>query len=75
MNHASCLWPLGHFGIWEGSVMPKHSKAKLGRRQFLKRTAGMALGASVFPYIVPGSALGLNGAVAPSIGLRWDVSV
>ncbi len=46
--------------------MAKHLKRKLGRRQFLKRTTGMALGASVFPYIVPGSALGLNGAVAPS---------
>ena len=38
----------------------------LSRRQFLRRTAGAAAGAVAFPYIIPGSALGLDGAVAPS---------
>ncbi|MBI1317706.1 MAG: twin-arginine translocation signal domain-containing protein [Candidatus Hydrogenedens sp.] len=38
----------------------------LNRRGFLKRTAGVAAAAAGFPYIVPGSALGLDGAVAPS---------
>jgi predicted dehydrogenase len=36
------------------------------RRQFLKRAAGVAGASVAFPYIVPSSALGLNGAVAPS---------
>ncbi|MFM1919165.1 MAG: hypothetical protein RLZZ303_799 [Candidatus Hydrogenedentota bacterium] len=38
----------------------------LSRRQFLRRSAGAAAGAVAFPYIIPGSALGLDGAVAPS---------
>jgi predicted dehydrogenase len=38
----------------------------LSRRQFLARSAGAAAGAVAFPYIIPGSALGLDGAVAPS---------
>jgi predicted dehydrogenase len=38
----------------------------LNRRQFLKRTAGAAGAAVAFPYIVPSSALGKDGAVAPS---------
>jgi len=37
-------------------------KNRITRRQFLGRTATAAL----FPAIIPGSALGLNGAVAPS---------
>lgn len=37
----------------------------VNRRTFLK-TAGLAAGAVAFPYIVPGSALGLDGSVAPS---------
>ena len=41
-------------------------RSKTGRRQFLKRAAGIAGAPVVFPYIVPSSALGLDGAVAPS---------
>ncbi len=36
------------------------------RRQFLKRTGGLAAGVAVFPFIIPSSALGLDGATAPS---------
>jgi predicted dehydrogenase len=38
----------------------------INRRQFIKKTAGTALGAMSFPYIVPSSALGNAGSVAPS---------
>ena len=38
----------------------------LNRRGFLKRTAAAAAGAVGFPYIIPSSALGADGAVAPS---------
>ena len=48
------------------------------RRQFFRNVAGSAVAASGFPTIVKGSALGLNGAVAPSnrvtfatIGVGW----
>lgn len=41
-------------------------KSQFKRREFLKRTAGMAAGAASFPYIIPSSALGLTGTVAPS---------
>lgn len=41
-------------------------KPGLGRRQFLKRSALAAAGTVGFPYIVPASALGLDGTVAPS---------
>jgi predicted dehydrogenase len=41
-------------------------KSKTGRRQFLKRAAGVVGVSVAFPYIVPSSALGLDGAVAPS---------
>jgi predicted dehydrogenase len=41
-------------------------ESKTGRRQFLKRTAGVAGASMAFPYIVPGSALGFDGALAPS---------
>lgn len=41
-------------------------ESKTGRRQFLKRTAGVAAASMAFPYIVPGSALGLDGGLAPS---------
>ncbi|HZP00964.1 MAG TPA: Gfo/Idh/MocA family oxidoreductase [Terriglobia bacterium] len=43
-----------------------NARTKTGRRQFLKRAAGVAGASAAFPYIVPSSALGLNGAVAPS---------
>jgi predicted dehydrogenase len=36
------------------------------RRQFLKSLGGAALGTAGFPYIVPSSVLGANGAVPPS---------
>lgn len=44
--------------------MPKPTNPS--RRQFLKRGAALASSAVAFPYIIPGAALGLNGAVAPS---------
>jgi ornithine cyclodeaminase/alanine dehydrogenase-like protein (mu-crystallin family) len=52
---------------------------RLGRRQFLKRAAGTAVGAVGFPYVVSSSALGKTGSVAPSeritmgcIGVGWQ---
>jgi predicted dehydrogenase len=42
--------------------MKRDSSLKLSRRQFLRRSAA----AAALPMIVPGSVLGLNGAVAPS---------
>lgn len=42
------------------------SKNNIDRRQFLKRATGVAAGAIAFPYIVPSSALGKAGTVAPS---------
>ncbi len=36
------------------------------RRQFLKHTAGLTLSTAAFPSLVPASALGRGGAVAPS---------
>ncbi len=42
------------------------SKKNISRRQFLKRAAGVTAGAVVFPHIVPSSALGKAGKVAPS---------
>jgi predicted dehydrogenase len=41
-------------------------KNNIDRRRFLKKAAGVAAGAVAFPYIVPSSALGKAGAVAPS---------
>ncbi|MHC4256601.1 MAG: Gfo/Idh/MocA family protein [Planctomycetota bacterium] len=38
----------------------------LTRRGFLKKTTGLALGTIAFPYVVPSSALGKAGTVAPS---------
>lgn len=38
----------------------------MNRRGFLKNLCGSALGAVSFPYIVPSSVLGANGAVPPS---------
>ncbi len=37
----------------------------INRRRFLKKSAKLAAGAVAFPYIVPSSALGLAGGVAP----------
>ena len=39
-------------------------ESKTDRRRFLKKAAGAAGASMAFPYIVPASALGLNGAVA-----------
>jgi predicted dehydrogenase len=44
-------------------MVPKRS---ISRRQFLQRTARGAAGAAAFPYIIPSSALGADGRVAPS---------
>ena len=51
----------------------------IGRRHFLKKTAGLAAGAIAFPYVVSSSALGKAGTVAPSnrivmgaIGIGWQ---
>lgn len=40
--------------------------SKVTRRGFLKSASGAAAGAIAFPYIIPSSALGADGAVAPS---------
>lgn len=42
------------------------SRDATSRRQFLKRSAAGSLAAIGFPYIIPSSALGKDGAVAPS---------
>jgi predicted dehydrogenase len=39
---------------------------KNNRRKFIKKAAGSALGVLAAPYIIPGTALGKNGAIAPS---------
>lgn len=44
----------------------KKARGKITRRDFLRRSAAVTAGAAAFPAIVPGSALGLNGAEAPS---------
>jgi hypothetical protein len=36
------------------------------RRKFIKKAAGSALGILAAPMIIPGTALGKNGSVAPS---------
>ena len=43
------------------------------RRQFFKKCAALTTGAAIFPSIIPASALGKNGAVAPSdrINMGW----
>ncbi len=41
-------------------------KRAISRRDFLRRTAAASAGAVAFPFIIPGRALGLDGAVAPS---------
>jgi len=43
----------------------KQVETAVSRRGFLSRSA-TAAGAVAFPYLIPGSALGLNGVVAPS---------
>jgi predicted dehydrogenase len=41
-------------------------EGSIGRREFLKRGAGLAAGSVVLPQFIPGSSLGKNGNVAPS---------
>jgi hypothetical protein len=55
------------------------NKKRISRRQFLTGTAGAALGAISFPYVVSSSALGQAGNVTPSeritmglIGMGWQ---
>jgi hypothetical protein len=57
----------GMTGHPPADIAPKAlpSKPPLGRREFLRRAA-LAWGALALPQVVPGSALGLDGAVAPS---------
>ena len=43
-----------------------HTNALSSRRDFIKQAAGVTAGLAGFPYIIPASALGLNGTVAPS---------
>lgn len=47
------------------SIMKIASNA-LNRRQFLRKTTGVALASAAFPAIVPSSVFGADGAVAPS---------
>ncbi len=42
------------------------NRKSLNRRQFMKRTAGVAIGGFAFPYIIPSSVLGKSQGVAPS---------
>jgi predicted dehydrogenase len=51
------------FAAMRGSIM---KRGKFSRREFLKETVGIAGGTVAFPYIVPSSALGIDGNVAPS---------
>src|SRR5688572_13950627 len=46
---------------------------KSTRRRFLKQAGAVTAGAISFPYIIPSSALGKDGAVAPSerINMAW----
>jgi len=48
-----------------GKPLLSAASSPLSRRQFLKRSA-LAAGAVAAPCLIPGSALGLDGAVAPS---------
>jgi hypothetical protein len=54
-------------------------KKRISRRRFIKAATGITAGAISFPYIVPSSALGKAGTVAPSnritmgcIGVGWQ---
>jgi len=42
------------------------TRKTVNRRKFLRGATAATVGAAAFPYIVPGRALGLDGAVAPS---------
>jgi len=54
-------------------------KKRMNRRDFFKRTAGAAIGAMGFPYIIPAAVMGNSGKIAPSdkitlgcIGVGWQ---
>src|SRR5215472_2391334 len=51
--------------LFPSTINGEASGLALNRRQFLKRAA-MTTGLAVAPTLIPGSALGLNGAVPPS---------
>jgi predicted dehydrogenase len=63
LNSAIYKVPPGweHPGVFETAMKPQ-AASQFSRRQFLKR----ATAAAALPLVVPGSVLGLNGAVAPS---------
>jgi len=42
------------------------NRKSISRRQFMKRTASVAIGGFAFPYVVPSSVLGRSTDVAPS---------
>jgi len=42
------------------------ARKSMNRKQFIRRTAGAAVGGIAFPYIIPSSVLGRSGGVAPS---------
>jgi predicted dehydrogenase len=46
--------------------MNMSARQRITRRGFLKKTAGLTAGAIAFPYVVPSSALGKAGTIAPS---------
>jgi len=41
-------------------------RKSINRRQFIKRTAGAAIGGIAIPYFIPSSVLGKSHGVAPS---------
>jgi len=41
-------------------------RKSMNRRQFIKRTAGAAIGGFAFPYIIPSLVLGKSNGVVPS---------
>lgn len=50
----------------ENNCKHKGSSSGLSRRRFLRRAAGVGVAAAAAPYVVPASALGAEGKVAPS---------
>jgi len=58
--------PIQPSGNIQESFMNNHTPTPLTRREFLKTTGAAATAALAIPAIVPGSALGKNGATAPS---------
>ena len=52
---------------------PAREPKTISRRDFVRSAAGTALTAAVFPSLIPASALGKNGAIAPSNRLTIGV--